>query len=111
MKRDEVFKMLDVERVYQNEHYGTEFDKQNSIGDWIIYIEEYVNKAKKKFFGKRISGGADIDYEDHDSFNAEHAARLHKIHKEAILEQVKKIAALCVACMEHLMEEEEDTEH
>ena len=110
MKRKEIFEMLDVERAYQNEHYGIEFDKLNSIGDWIIYIEEYVNKAKKKFFGNRIPGGADVDYEDHDPFNAEHAARLHGLHKEAILEQVKKIAALCVACMEHLGEDEE-SEH
>ena len=46
--------MLDRERAYQDKMFGTEFDKQNSIGDWIIYIEEYMSKAKKKFFGSRI---------------------------------------------------------
>ena len=89
------------ERNYQDGRFGTEFDALNTIGHWIIYIEEYLGQAKKKFFGSRIPGG--VDFEKYSSATSAEAS--HDVHRREILNRVKKIAALAVACLEYLGEE------
>jgi hypothetical protein len=72
MKRPDVYKLIDGERDYQDKKWGGEFDdKEWSGGDWIIFIERYVAEAKSK-----------IGYPD-------------------VMDSVRKIAALAVACMEY----------
>lgn len=105
--RKEIFKLLDKEREYQDNTYGDEFDKLNSIGHWIIYLEEYLEQAKKKFFGSRIPGGAYLNvYMVGQTPDKETAIKMHRIHKEETLKKVVKIGALVVACLEHMSEEE-----
>ena len=103
MRRDDVFKLIDDERKYQDSRFGVEFDKMNTLGHWIIYIEEYLNQAKKKFFGSRIPGGTDISYPEGLAPETIEGAKYdHNEHRKAVLDKVKKIAALAVATLEYL---------
>lgn len=107
MKREEIFKQIEKEREYQDSKFGTEFDKMNSTGHWILYIEEYLNQAKKKLFGSRIPGGCEVNYPPGLAPKTPEDAQFrHDAHKKAALEKVKKIATLAVACLEHMSDEE-----
>ena len=101
--REKVLNDIINERNYQDGRFGTEFDKLNTIGHWIIYIEEYLSQAKKKFFGSRIPGGVDFEKYSYSSVTSAEAS--HDVHRREILNRVKKIAALAVACLEYLGEE------
>jgi hypothetical protein len=68
--REEVYKAIDGERDYQDSLW-TELDKENKVGDFLVYIRNYVDEAFKVHY-KRNS-----------------------------LDSVRKIAGLCVACMEN----------
>ena len=76
MNRQDVYKLIDGERDYQDSlaHHSTEADANFSVADWVIFIEEHVLQAKN---------------------------RVYYLEPEKALEQVRKIAALAVACMEH----------
>jgi hypothetical protein len=72
-KREDIYKTIDGERRYQISRWSKEFDdSQWSIGDWIIFIERYIEEAKR-YVG----------------------------YKEQSLAAIRKIAALSVACMEY----------
>ena len=73
-KREEVLEAVEGEREYQDERWGAEHDKQESIGNFLIYIERYLSKAKDAYIDAN--------------------------HAEPALHEVRKIAALAVACME-----------
>ena len=76
MKREDVYKLIDGERAYQNTdpHDAGHEDANRSIADWIIFIEEQVLRAKLNVYN--------LKYID-------------------ALSSVRKIAALAVACMEY----------
>ncbi len=45
MKRSEVFDLINAERAYQDNKWGTEFDHDNTPNDWIAYIAIYLGRA------------------------------------------------------------------
>ena len=50
MKREDVYKVIDKERDYQDAKWGgLDHDTEHSVGDWIIYMEYYLNKAKVSY--------------------------------------------------------------
>jgi hypothetical protein len=102
IQRKQIYKEIEKERAYQDSKFGTWFDSMNSLGHWIVYIEEYLNMAKKKFFGSRIPGGSDITYpEAFKPKSQEEAKYRHDVHTKEIINKVLKIAALCVATIEY----------
>lgn len=112
LSRQKIFEALDKERAYQDSRFGTEFDKMNGIGHWIVYLEEYLKRAKRKFMGARFRGGCEIEYPEGMAPKSKEEAQLrHNVHKKAILNEVKKVAALCIACLEHLGEEEPESDN
>lgn len=71
--RSEAYAAIDTERSYQDVKWGPLFDDNEwSVGDWLIFIERYVDEAK-------------------NSIGNDNAA----------LDSVRKVAGLAVACMEH----------
>lgn len=44
MKRLEVYRIIDEEREYQEKKWGE--NKINSIEEWLVYMEDYINEAK-----------------------------------------------------------------
>ncbi len=84
LTRKEVFEAIDSERIYQekwdkereeNPNLGSYNDRDKPVETWILWMEEYINKA-------RHSATANFD-------------------KSTALENVCKIAALATACMEY----------
>ena len=80
MKREDVYKLIDGEREYQLQRHEikmAEFphrDQDHHVADWVLYIEYCVEEAKNRLY-------------EFDNVNA--------------LNNVRKIAALAVACMEY----------
>lgn len=74
LSREEVYKMIDSEREYQDTHHFEETDEKLSVADWIIFMETHLEKAK-------------------DS--------LYRLDEQNALDQVRKITALGVATMEY----------
>lgn len=76
MLRKEVYTIIDSERDYQDNQpkHSIEQDKNHSVGDWLWFIQKYVNYASDE---------------------------VNNLDTDASLEGVRKIAALCVACMEY----------
>jgi hypothetical protein len=73
-------KAIRHERKFQDEMWGDSFDDAGwSPAEWLIFIETYVNKAKGALLG------------------CEDMADGH--HKQ--MDNIRKIAALCVAAMEN----------
>ncbi len=77
MERSEVYKLIDLEREYQDNlaKDGKIEEVIHSVGAEILIISEYADKAK--------------------------AAWVDTYGDEAGLEVIRKIAAVCVRCMEH----------
>ena len=74
MEREKVYKLIDTERRYQERYCGDkDHDLNHSLSDWILFIERHTEKAKKALY-KGSNGTA--------------------------LAEIRKISALCVACME-----------
>ena len=71
MNRQEIFNKIDEERTYQENKWGVEFDDQNTINDWVTYINQY----------------------------ASHAARMN-VGVDHVEENLIKVAALAVAALE-----------
>ena len=75
MKRAKVYKLIDKERDYQNSKWdGDHSDSSHSIADWILFMEDHLAKAKK---------------------------HIYMLEPEFALEQIRKVTALGVACMEY----------
>jgi len=76
MTRNEVFVLIDGERDYQNmlSHHSAERDAATSLAAWLVYIEQHVARVKE---------------------------RIYYLDDTAVLDEIRKIAALAVACMEH----------
>lgn len=74
-RRRRVYEAIDSEREYQDQKWGNpRHDEQESMGNFLIYIERYLNRAKAGFYDHN----ATVD----------------------VLNDVRKIAALAVAAME-----------
>jgi len=70
--REVVYKAIDGERDYQNSSWSSEFDDSKwSIGDWLIFIQRYVNEAE------------------------------NNLGYPWAMDSIRKIAGLAVACMEY----------
>lgn len=76
MKREDVYKLIDSERKYQEQlpYYSEEAEKKHPVSSWMIAIEKHLDNAK---------------------------AEVYKLDDAAALEEVRKIAAIAVACMEN----------
>lgn len=75
MKREEVYSLIDGERSYQDTLWGGRpHDDFKSAGDFLIYIEDYLRKAKTAYTTEAGNGPT--------------------------MEVIRKITALGVACME-----------
>lgn len=76
MERKDVYKLIDGERDYQDslQHHSAAHDESHSLSDWLLFIEHYMDKAKANLFY----------FQDGEA-----------------KAQIRKIAALCVVCMEH----------
>ena len=76
--RGVVFRVIDQERDYQEKLWGNTPSKgKHEIGAFILFIEQYVDKAKDAITQFADPTGSD-----------------------QALHQLRKVAALCVACME-----------
>jgi hypothetical protein len=74
MNRQQVFDRLSEEREYQNDRWGGPIhDREHNIGDWVIYMEHYLQKAKTS-----LTTGSTED----------------------ALSELRKVTALGVACFE-----------
>lgn len=73
MKREEVYKIIDNERNYQDRKWKHKKDEDNSLQDWIFYMGKTLSKAT--------------------SYN-----NLGK--EEQALDEIRQLIALGVACME-----------
>lgn len=75
MNREDVYKLIDGERDYQDSKPPRpEGDALTSVAAWLIYIETQLADAKSNIYFLDVPGA---------------------------LEHVRKIAALAVACMEY----------
>lgn len=75
MNRTEIYQILDGEREYQDQLWGGhKHDNFHSVGDFMIYIDDYMRKAK-------------------DAYTNQHG-------KLAALDVLRKVVALGVACFE-----------
>jgi hypothetical protein len=113
--RDLVYQIINREREKQTSRYsGPEeptFDDLNTLGNWIIYIERYLQNAKDKFFADQIGEKTISEYsivvmEEDNTLRKyrDDPGAMHDLHRRAVLREVMKVAALCVAALEHLGE-------
>ena len=103
MNRQEIFESIEKERAYQDSKFGKHFDSLNSSAHWILYIEEYLAQAKKKLFGLRIPGGAQIEYPaGRELDGVEDATFRHSVHTKEVIDKLKKVATLAIAAIEYL---------
>lgn len=45
MDRATIFQKIEVEREYQDQKWGRDFDNLNTPNDWVAYLTLYVGKA------------------------------------------------------------------
>lgn len=85
MTREEAYSLVDLERFYQDGKWGgEEHDSKHNVADWIIFMEIYLDRAK---------------------------AAVHSTGKREAMEQILKVTALGVACMESQLEDGEMIGH
>jgi hypothetical protein len=79
MKRDEVYRLIDGERDYQDKFYKHPViigEKEHSPEEWLMYMEDYIGEAKHLL--SRGKGPVNVQ----------------------AMSNIRKIAALAVAAME-----------
>ncbi len=79
MNRKDIYNLINGERDYQDQQWGDIYDPNWSPSDWLIFIEWYVDEAKKG-----LKGCSDVI----DGRNKQ-------------MNSIRKIAALAVAAMEN----------
>lgn len=76
MTRQKVYEVIDSERAYQDNKYGGVSNAlKNTLGDWIFHMQRHLDDARKA---------------DNISF----------VNHQEVLEELKKVVALGVACLE-----------
>jgi hypothetical protein len=79
LNRKQVYHCIDTERDYQDLMWSNELrvddvsDEEKSVSEWVNYCEYHLNKAK---------------------------VEIYHLHKDNALEELRKVAALAVRCME-----------
>jgi hypothetical protein len=73
--RQEVYAAIDSERNYQDLKWEDFDDSNNHPSDWILYIDEHISRAKKAIYNSH--------------------------NMATFANEIRKIAALSVACMEN----------
>ena len=83
MKREDVYKLIDGEREYQNKRWNRETTTSEgyhqSPEEWIMYMEDYLAEAKHIL-----------------------SREATQVANPKAMEIVRKVAAMCVAAMEQL---------
>lgn len=75
MNRKDVYAIIDGEREFQDSKPARPVsDADTSVAEWLTYIEYHLNAAK---------------------------GNVYHLDRVAALSSIRKIAALCVACMEN----------
>ena len=75
MKREDVYKLIDGERDYQDaKPPRPEVDAVTPVSSWLIYIQEHTFRAN---------------------------LAIYNLNEQEALEHIRKITALGVACMEY----------
>lgn len=80
MEREKVYQLIESERGYQEKRWMEGLrpdqihDKDKSVAEWIVYMDFVLNKAKES---------------------------VYNLNKEEALANIRKLSAICVACMEH----------
>lgn len=46
--RKKIFEDLEKERAYQDKEWGRDFDKKNTINDWVTYIMIYAGESSRQ---------------------------------------------------------------
>jgi hypothetical protein len=72
--RQEVFSVINDERIYQERKWGTLVMRPHEVGSWLIIMRQLLNDAERAYMSKRGNVGA--------------------------LDEVRKVVAVGVACME-----------
>ena len=76
LKRQDVYKLLDGERDYQDNLPSNRTDgREKTVGDWLTLLDRYVRKAQDSY--------ADTSGDD------------------AALNEIRKVGGLVVHCLEH----------
>lgn len=52
MIRAKIFTEIDFERAYQDDKWGSAFDAQNTVNDWVTYINHYLSDASRMPFDR-----------------------------------------------------------
>ena len=75
---EEIFKIIKKERAYQDKKWGGAFrDSKKTIADWIVYLRMQLREAEKQHYFYEIRLG------------------------QKSIEEIIKIAALAIACLEY----------
>jgi len=56
--REDIYNQIEGERAYQQERWSDDFDRANTINDWIVYILKYVVAASAIKFDKDAARAA-----------------------------------------------------
>lgn len=72
--RADVYRALDSERVYQDKKHEAARDASTPIAEWVTFMEYHLAQVKLQLYG---------------------------LSRPKALEEVRKVTALGVACMEH----------
>ena len=82
MKRDEVYKLIDGERDYQDQRWNRDTTRSAGLHtpeEWLMYMEDYINEAKH-ILSREATQTADPQ----------------------AMEIIRKVAAMCVCAMEQI---------
>lgn len=74
MKRNEVYKIIDSERDYQDMKWGPQHDRHHEVESFVLYMEDYLQETRKNL---SRNGGV-----------------------EKGLDSLRKVVALGIACFE-----------
>ena len=75
MTREEIYQVLEGEEDYQIKKWGENHDKRHTIGDFLVYMEAYLNAAKAGYTFNSAPEGAHL-----------------------ALDQMRKVVELGIAC-------------
>jgi hypothetical protein len=45
--RQKIYNEIETERAYQDGRWGDEFDRKNTLNDWVSYMNTYTGQASK----------------------------------------------------------------
>lgn len=85
MKREDIYAVLNKERDYQDKRWGgNNHDETHNLGDWLIYMQHYMDRARIKYT---------------TSMNT----------NKSTLDELRKVVAIGIACFEQQGLPERDT--